>query len=113
MARPGKIGCLAIIIGSNKDAVRTVGGADAGGDPFSGIDAHGERRAEPCGIIRSLRIEAELVALFLGQRQAYQASAVFCHKVYQLRGRKLCGADQIAFILTILIIDQNDHLTGF
>ena len=55
--------------------------------------------------------QIELLAAFLGQGEADQAAAVLGHEVDRF-GRDLLGRDdQIAFILAILVVDDDHHAT--
>jgi hypothetical protein len=47
-----------------------------------------------------------------GHRHTYHATALRGHKVDYFRGNFFSGAEQIALIFTIFIIDQHNHLTG-
>jgi hypothetical protein len=53
--------------------------------------------------------QAQLPATLLGQRQADQPTAVARHEVDVFRAHMLGRHDQIAFILTILIVHDDDH----
>ena len=55
------------------------------------------------------QLEAELLDPLAGQRQADQAARVLGHEVDRLGGRPLSRDDQVAFVLAILVIDQDEH----
>jgi hypothetical protein len=55
------------------------------------------------------QLQAELVDPALGQSEADQAAAVLGHEVDRVGGRHLGGDDQIALILAILVVDQDEH----
>ncbi|MPN12824.1 hypothetical protein SDC9_160144 [bioreactor metagenome] len=50
---------------------------------------------------------------FLVNRHTDQPFAVYGHKIDIFRGRKLCRADEIAFVFTAFIICHNDYLSFF
>ena len=52
-----------------------------------------------------------MVGALLGQRQADEAAAVAGHEVDGLGSDVLGGQGQIALVLTVLIVDHNDHAT--
>ena len=45
----------------------------------------------------------------LGQRQADQAAAVLGHEVDRVGRRHLRGDDEVALILAVLVVDQDEH----
>jgi hypothetical protein len=47
-----------------------------------------------------------------GERQADQPAPVHGHEVDRLGGRLLGGDDQVALVLAVLVIDQDDHAAG-
>ena len=51
----------------------------------------------------------ELVASLFGQRQANQTAGVTGHEVNDFRADLLSRANQIAFILAVLVIDDDDQ----
>ena len=59
--------------------------------------------------------EAELLDPLAGQRQANQAARVLGHEVDGLGRRPLRGNDEVALVLAILVVDQDEHpaLAGF
>ena len=62
------------------------------------------------GIVRDLHLELELCGALLGDGGAEDASAVAHHEV-DLLGRDLLGRDdEVAFVLSILVIDDDDEL---
>ena len=58
------------------------------------------------------QVEAELVAALRRQRQADQAAAVLGHEVDRLGRRELGGERQVALVLAVLGVDDDDHLAG-
>ncbi|ODR96083.1 hypothetical protein AUC69_15820 [Methyloceanibacter superfactus] len=56
-----------------------------------------------------LQLQAQPVAIVSGQRKANEASALARHEVYRL-GRGVLGKHhEIAFVLAIGIVDQDNH----
>ena len=56
--------------------------------------------------------QSELLAALLGQGQANQAATKARHKINGVCGDEVGRQHQIAFILAILFINQNDHTSG-
>ncbi len=56
--------------------------------------------------------QVELAAAFLGQRQADQAAGFAGHEADRGRGAGIGGQQDVAFVLAIFVIDQDDHLAG-
>ena len=55
------------------------------------------------------RLQAELVDPLLAQRQADQAAAVPGHEVDRVGRRHLRRNDQVALILPVVVVDQDEH----
>ena len=91
------------------DGAGAVVRGDAGGDAFAGFDRNGEGRAVARLVLARHVLEAQLVGALLGQRQADQAAAVLGHEVDGVGRGHLRGDDQIALVLAVLGIDQDDH----
>ncbi len=53
--------------------------------------------------------QAQVGGALAGQRQAHQATAVGDHEVDVRRLDQLGGHDQVAFVLTVFVIDDDDH----
>ena len=68
----------------------------------------GRRAARPAALQRQL----ERVGLLLGERQADQAAAVLGHEVDGLGRDLLGGHGQVALVLAVLVVDEDDHLAG-
>jgi hypothetical protein len=61
---------------------------------------------------RLVRVERQLLAAALGERQADEAPPVGGHEVDVL-GRDALGGDaEIALVLAILVVHEDDHATG-
>ena len=89
-----------------------VGGRDAGGDAFAGLDGLGECGAEAGGVLLRHGEEAQIVGALLGEGEADEAAAVAGHEIDGFGSDMLGGQGQIALVLTILVVDHNDHAAG-
>ena len=93
----------------DRDGAGAVGGGNAGGDALARLDRGGEGGFEPGAVGPAHRLQAELVDPLLGERQADQAAAVLGHEVDRVGRRHLGGDDEIALILPVLVVDQDEH----
>ncbi len=96
-------------IDRRRDRACTVVRGNAGGDAFARLDRHGERGAGPGGIGPHHRFQPELLRPGFRQCEADQAAAVLGHEVDGIGRRHLRRDDEIAFVLAVLGVDQNDH----
>src|SRR5262249_39419960 len=95
---------------------RDLGGARAvlrrgpGRDAFARFDRHRERRLERRLVAIGHLTQPELVAALLGQRQADETARVSGHEVDRLGRRELRRDRQVAFVLAIRGVDDDDEL---
>src|SRR5206468_4244382 len=54
--------------------------------------------------------QAELIATLLGQAEADQPAAFLRHEVHGLRRRELCRNRQVALVLAVGCVDDDDQL---
>ena len=95
-----------------QDGARAVGCGNAGGHALARIDGFAEGGAEVGGVVRRHQGQAESVAALAGQREADQAAAEGGHEIDDF-GRHLFGGDgQVAFVLAILVVDDDQHAPG-
>jgi hypothetical protein len=80
---------------------------------FPRIDRHGEGRAEGGGVFNRLLREMEFFDALGSQGETDQPTGMFGHEVDGL-GRHVLGSnDEIAFILAIFVIDEDDEFPLF
>ena len=94
------------------DGLCPVGGRDAGGHPFGRLDGHGEVGAHLRAVDRCHQRQAQAPAAFLGQRQADQPPGVGGHEVDGLGRDEIGRQQQVALVLAVFVIDEDDHLAG-
>ena len=82
---------------------------DAGGDALARLDRDREGGAVARLVLARHVLEAKLVGALARQRQADQAAAVLGHEVDGIGRRHLRGDDEVALVLAVLGIDQDDH----
>ena len=99
----------------HRDGARAVGGRDAGGDALARLDRDGEGGLVAGAVVLRHQRQAELLDALAGQRQADQAARVLGHEVDGLGRRALRRDDEVALVLAVLVVDQDEHpaLAGF
>jgi hypothetical protein len=110
-----KVGRNRLGIDSDTDRFGAVLSTDAGGDaePLVSINADGERSPVFVGVVFGLLSELELVGAFTGERETNPSARLPDHEVDQLGRDELRRTNEIAFVLAILIVGDDDHLAGF
>ena len=91
--------------------VAPLGGRDAGGGVHM-IDGHGEGGAVVVGVDLHHLLQPQTGGHFLAHRGANETLGVSGHKVHVLRGSELGGADQVALVLPVRIVNGNDDMSG-
>ena len=112
VAGADEVGLSGAVVGEALDRQRPVGGADAGGHAGRGVDRDGEVGSELAGGRVALRVQAEALGPVLGHGHADQPPGEPGHEVDQVGRDLLGGADDVAFILAVLVVDEHDHLAG-
>ena len=95
-----------------KDRMRALRGTDTGADLLGGVDRHGEIGLMLGAVIAHHQRQVELPCALWSDRHADQAAGFGGKEINDLRRGLLGGNDQVAFILTVLIIHQDDHSAG-
>ena len=93
------------------DGVRAVMGADTGGDALGGLDGHGEGGLKGRLVFAHHGGQAQAIHLVRNKAEADETPAMGGHEVDGLGGHHLGGHGEVAFVLTVLVIHQDDHLT--
>ena len=89
-----------------------VGGRDAGGHALGGLDRHREGGAHLGAVARHHGRQVQALAAFAGQRQADQAAAEARHEVDGFGRDVVGGQHQVALVLAVFLVDQDDHAAG-
>ena len=89
-----------------------VGRARSRGGSAPGVDGLAKRGAEGRGVSRRNRRQVQRVAALLRQRQANQPAPEFRHEVDGFRRHFLRRHRQVAFILAVFVVHQDDHASG-
>ena len=102
-------------IDGHRDSPRPVCRRNAGCHPFCRFDGHRERGFVSRAILSAHQRQAQLLDPRPGHRQTDQTATIFRHEVDRIGGRHLGRNDQIALILPVFVIDQNEHpaVAGF
>ncbi len=112
VAGAGEVGGGGIWRDGGLDGVGAVGGGDSGGDAFAGFNGLSEGGAEAGGVVLRHGEEAEEVGALLGEGEADEAAAVAGHEINGFRRGELGGEGEVAFVLTVLVVYNNDHAAG-
>ena len=92
------------------DRVRAVVGGDAGRDALAGLDRDGEGGSVRRLVALGHHPQPELVAALAGEAEADQPAALLRHEVDRLGRRELRGDGQVALVLAVGRVDDDDHL---
>ena len=106
--RGDMLGALGRVDG-DRDGARAVGGGNPGGDALARLDRHGERGVVAGAVVLRHQRQTELLDPLRRQRQADQPAAVARHEVDRRRRRHLRGHDEVALVLAVLVVDQDEH----
>ncbi len=87
-----------------------VGSGNTGGHAFGRFDGHGELGAEAGTVARRHQGQLEQLATLAAHRHADQATGVLGHEVDVFGLAALGGHDQVAFVLAVFVIHEDDHL---
>ena len=106
VARPGARGA------QHPDGVRAVGGADAGAHALARVHGHGEGGALAVLVHRGHRRQLEPVGPLVAHRDAHDAAGVADGEGEQLLGGVLGREDQVALVLPVLVVHDEDRTAG-
>jgi hypothetical protein len=81
-------------------------------EPRAGVDAHGVGGAILVRVALGHRRQPELIDALSGERDADQAAGALDHEGDQLRRHQRCSANEVAFVLAILVVGDDDQLAG-
>ncbi len=84
--------------------------ADAGGHARRRFDGHRERSGENAAVARHHLFQPEAFTVLVGQRQADQPACFASHETDRLGCAAIGGEQQVTFVFTVFIIDQQHHL---
>ena len=108
MPRTGEIFRAAIKRLQNR--VGAIGSGDASGNAFTGIDGYRKSRPTLGRIVCHHERECKLIAMLGEHRHTNQATAMACHEGDRLGGCELGGDRQIALVLPVGGVDDDDEL---
>ncbi|MNQ88269.1 hypothetical protein D3C85_1035260 [compost metagenome] len=94
----------------SRDRAGAVGGGNAGGHPARRLDRHGKGGAEGAAIGRHHLLQAQALAVLLGQGQADQPPCFTGHEADGLGVAAFGGDQQVAFVFAVFVVHQQDHL---
>ncbi len=97
--------------GGENDRVGAIRRRYAGRDAVARVDRVRVRRAVARLVARGQDVEAELVATLLGEAEADEPAAVRRHEVDGVRRRVLGRDREVALVLAVGIVDDDDEAT--
>ena len=95
-----------------ENGLSSIGGGNAGANAGGGVHRYRKRSAERRGVVRHHHRDTQLSDALFGERQTDQPTAMGRHKINCFRSDFLGSHAEIAFVLAVFIIHQNDHLTA-
>ena len=96
-------------IDSDQNRRRAICGGDSGGHAATGIDGNSESCAEKRSVVGDLRGQVQFIATLFGERQTDQAARMPGHEIDDFRRDFFRGAHQVAFVLAIFVVNDDDH----
>ena len=84
-------------------------GGNAGGDAFGGFNRHSKVGAVRGIVVVHHTAQVQLLAALACERQANQAARVGGHEVDILGPHQAGGHHQVALVLAVFVVQQNDH----
>ena len=94
------------------DGARAISSGDTGADADCGLDRDSKLGTKAGAVTLHHQRQLQALAALQAHRHADQATAVTRHEVDVLSLTGLTGHDQIAFVLAVFVIHQDDHLAG-
>ena len=91
------------------DGAGAVGGGDAGGDTLARFDRHGEGGLVARRVLLGHQRQPKLLDPLAGHGEADQAAAEARHEIDRFGCGALGRNDQIALVLPVLVVDQDEH----
>ncbi len=99
-------------IDGDLNGVGAIVGRDAGGDSVAGIDGFGEGGAEVGGVLGRHGRKTKVVEALFGHGQTDEAASVARHEVDGVGSDFLGGHGEIAFVLAVFVVNDDDHAAG-
>ena len=114
VAGPRQIRGASVARHRGPNGARAVGRGDAGGDALARLDRDRERGAVGRLVLRVAHHhrQVELPGALRRDRQADQPARVAGHEVHRLGGAELGGDADVALVLAVLVVGEDDHLAG-
>jgi hypothetical protein len=108
---PGEVLGPGVIGGEGADGEGPVLGADPGGGPALHVHGDGEGGAQTGGVLAHHEIEAQMPQAILGHGGAQEAPGLADDEVHLGGGDGLGAADEIAFVLALFVVEDDDQLS--
>mmetsp|Transcript_23305 Transcript_23305/g.40404 ORF Transcript_23305/g.40404 Transcript_23305/m.40404 type:complete len:280 (+) Transcript_23305:3621-4460(+) len=109
MARRGNIGGGRLRVDRRGNGQGTIRRGNAGADTFAGLDRHGKGRLMTGRIVHRHHRQTQRFNPVGGQGYTDQSAPMGGHEVHRLRRGEIGRDHQIALVLPVLMINQNEH----
>jgi hypothetical protein len=109
---PGEVAGDRVVGDGRQHGGRAVLGRDAGADAVAGLDGDREGGAQAGLVVADHHRQLELVDERVVHGQADEAAGVGRHEVDRLGRHLLGGEHEVALVLAILVVDEDDHAAG-
>jgi hypothetical protein len=103
---------LRVSVGEGADGGGAIGRGDPGGGAGTQVDRDREGGAVRFTVHRDHLWQVQTRQVLLGHRHADNAARVADHERHRLRRRVLGGHDEVALVLPVLVIHDDDHAPG-
>ena len=111
VARPGELGPTPAAVGQRHHGGRPVRGRDSRGGALGQVDRHREGGPHRLGVVHHHERQVQCIGPLIGHRGTDHATGVADHEGHLLRRHGVGGDDQVALVLTILVVDHDQELT--
>lgn len=108
-----KVFGTAVLTDRGTDRCGSVSSGNAGGHAFTRLNGDSEVRAKLRGVVAGHHGQLQFVADIGRKGKADEAAAVVGHKVDDLGGYEFGGYGEVAFVLPVLVVHENDHSALF
>ncbi|MNC66610.1 hypothetical protein D3C75_1170250 [compost metagenome] len=111
MARSAEVRRLRVRVHQRLNRQGTLAGGDAG-RRIHMVNGDGKGGTVIVGIMGNHRLQVQLFRPLCRNRHTDQTAAFCDHKINNFRGGPLRQGDKIAFVLAVLVIDDNNYFSA-
>ena len=107
MARPAEIFRFCVFIDGFHRCNGTLIGGNSGRCTHM-VNGYGKSGFVIVCIMKTHRMKLQTVNVFSGHRHTDQSTGMGCHKIDIFQCCKFCGTDNVAFVFSVFIVDENN-----